>query len=413
MMPRMRNPKIVTSRSANEELACDFGLFCNPESRRVEGFSIALGRTFRQRPILVPWQWVLENADWQERLEPLPRFLRLESPGRNWQVEKQLLARGALVEDEESGRGWNRLASEVVSGLAYEPGRVLPMRQWFLGWQEVLADLNRWAECSGLTSRWLCPPEDVLCMFDKMSCQRELERAGIPVPPALGMPRNFDELWEAMRSFGSRRIFLKPCHGSSASGVVAVEASRTELQAFSTVELVDASDGLRMYNQREIRTWRDAAEVRRLVDAVCAERCLAQVWIPKAGIQGGPFDLRVVVIGGRARNIMVRLGRGPMTNSQLLGGKGDVEMLRQRMGEEAWTRMLIQCEQAKLKSFPRSLYAGFDVLVEPDFRTTWILEVNAFGDLLPRNLHEGRETYQWEIEEAVRRIELHVSSIGA
>jgi glutathione synthase/RimK-type ligase-like ATP-grasp enzyme len=250
-------------------------------------------------------------------------------------------------------------------------------------------------------------------MFDKMACQRELEKAGVPVPPTLGIPRNFDELWESMRQCGRKRIFLKPCHGSSASGVVALETSRTDVQAFSTIELVDAADGLRLYNQRRIRTWRGAAEVRRLVDAVCAERCLAQVWIPKAGLCGRSFDLRVVVIGGHSRNVMVRLGRGPMTNSQLLGGKGDVETLRRRMGEEAWTRMLAQCEQAMARCFPRSLYAGFDVLVQPDFRTTWILEVNAFGDLLPRILEQGRETYEWEVEAALQRPPIQVSSMGA
>src|SRR5439155_8249424 len=136
-----------------------------------------------------------------------------------------------------------------------------------------------------------------------------------------------------------------------------------------------AADGVRLYNRRRIRVWRGAAEVRRLVDAACGERCLAEVWIPKAGISGYPFDLRVVVIGGRARHVMLRRGRGPMTNSQLLGGKGDVETLRRRMGEEAWLEMLSTCEQAMAKCFPRSLYAGFDVLIETDFRTARILEV--------------------------------------
>ena len=130
---------------------------------------------------------------------------------------------------------------------------------------------------------------------------------------------------------------------------------------------------------------------------------MAQAWIPKAGLFHRPFDLRVVVVGGRARNVMLRLGHGPMTDSQLLGGKGEVETLRRRMGEAAWLSMLVQCEQALAKCFPRSLYAGFDVLVEPNFRKAWILEVNAFGDLLPRILHEGKETYEWEIEEALRR----------
>lgn len=250
-------------------------------------------------------------------------------------------------------------------------------------------------------------------MFDKLACHRELEKSGVAVPPVLCVPANFDELWECMRKTGRKRVFLKPCHGSSASGIVALETNHAEIQAFSTIDLVEAAEGVRLYNRRGIQVWRGALEVRRLVDAVCGERCLAQVWIPKAGFFGCPFDLRIVVIGGRARHAMMRLGRGPMTNSQLLGGKGDVELLRRRMGDDEWLGMLSACEQAMAKCFPLSLYAGLDILIEPDFRSTRILEVNAFGDLLPRVLCEGRDTYEWEVAESLKRDSAQVSSIGA
>lgn len=392
-----------TFLSVNERLSSGFALFCNPESRRVEGFSQALGRVLRQRPKLVPWQWVLEDRPWEEQFDEAPQFLRLESPGRNWRVEQRLLLQGAAIDDEEAALAWRRMPEQAVASLVYDPGRVLPMRQIFLAWRSTLKELSAWAQQLGFSSRWLCPPEDVNCMCDKLACHRELERAGTPVPPSLGVPRSFDELWELMRRAGRRRVFLKPCHGSSASGVVALESGRTEIQAFSTLQLVEEAGELRLYNRRRIRAWRSVAEVRRLVDTVCGERCLAQVWIPKAGISGAPFDLRVVVIGGRARHVNARLGRGPMTNSQLLGGRCDAELVRQRMGDEAWMRMLELCEETMRKCFPRSLYAGLDVLIEPDFRTAHILEVNAFGDLLPRVLYEGRDTYAWEVEEALRR----------
>src|SRR6476661_2707141 len=111
MIPKAatRMKTTVTSRSVNESVTADFGLFCNPESRRVEGFTLALGRTLRQRPKLFPWLHVLEISDWEKRTQELPRFLRLESPGRNWNVERQLLLQGAAMEDEEHDREWRRL----------------------------------------------------------------------------------------------------------------------------------------------------------------------------------------------------------------------------------------------------------------------------------------------------------------
>jgi hypothetical protein len=42
--------------------------------------------------------------------------------------------------------------------------------------------------------------------------------------------------------------------------------------------------------------------------------------------------------------------------------------------------------------FPKSLYAGIDLLLMPGLRKPAILEINAFGDLLPNVLHNGLDT---------------------
>ena len=48
--------------------------------------------------------------------------------------------------------------------------------------------------------------------------------------------------------------------------------------------------------------------------------------------------------------------------------------------------------------FAESLYAGIDLLLTPDYRHHRVLEVNAFGDLLPRLLWNGLDTYQAEVQ---------------
>ena len=52
--------------------------------------------------------------------------------------------------------------------------------------------------------------------------------------------------------------------------------------------------------------------------------------------------------------------------------------------------------------FPGSLHGGLDLLIAPDFRRHALLEVNAFGDLLPDLLWEGEDTYTAQVRAALR-----------
>jgi hypothetical protein len=85
-----------------------------------------------------------------------------------------------------------------------------------------------------------------------------------------------------------------------------------------------------------------------------------------------------------------------MTNLHLLNDRDSPEPLRARMGSAAWEAALHTCQRA-MACFPASLYAGIDLLVSPGFRRHAVLEVNAFGDLLPGALHDGADTYEAEL----------------
>ena len=197
------------------------------------------------------------------------------------------------------------------------------------------------------------------------------------------------------------RVFVKLAHGSSASGVVAYQTNGRLHQATTTVEMVREGDDLRLYNSRRVRTYRDPAEILALIDALCRHRVHVERWLPKAGLGGRALDLRVVTIAGRPRHTVVRLSRTPMTNLHLLNDRGDVGPVRQRMGEAAWSAALRTCERAAT-CFPGSLYAGVDLLIQSGWRRHAVLELNAFGDLLPGVLDGGVDTYTAEIQAACR-----------
>jgi hypothetical protein len=137
--------------------------------------------------------------------------------------------------------------------------------------------------------------------------------------------------------------------------------------------------------------------------------------VPKAGLDDRTLDLRVVVIAGRARHAIVRLSRSPITNLHLLNDRADPAAVRRRMGDAAWADAMRTCERA-MRCFPGSLHGGVDLLVTSDFRRHAILEVNAFGDLLPGVLSEGLGTYEAEIatmfRDRVVDLGIHGTSTG-
>ena len=91
-----------------------------------------------------------------------------------------------------------------------------------------------------------------------------------------------------------------------------------------------------------------------------------------------------------------RLSKSPFSTLQLGAVRGDAAELSTATGETNWARALSAAESAAA-AFPNSLHAGVDVAVTPGWRKAMVLEVNAFGDLLPGVLHERRDTYQCEL----------------
>jgi glutathione synthase/RimK-type ligase-like ATP-grasp enzyme len=241
-------------------------------------------------------------------------------------------------------------------------------------------------------------------MFDKTACSALLSASGCPIPESLGTPSGFDELMSLMDARKQPRLFLKLCHGSSASGAVALERSGALIQGFSTTRLIDSAEGgIKLYNERKVIRYDSLHDLRKLIDALCKQRALAEAWIPKAGIQQRRFDVRVVVIGRKARHVVARLSRTPFTNLQLGGTRMDSASLRQHLGDAAYEKILHAAEDA-MRAFPQCLFAGVDVALESNLRRAHVLEVNAFGDLLSGLLHEGRDTYTWEVEEMLRQV---------
>jgi hypothetical protein len=314
--------------------------------------------------------------------------LRFESPERDDELEREILASGYA---EDPGGRHERLSPAQLKQLEDEKGQLRCPRQWYLGFRALL---RQWV--------YLWPgacmnhPDDIAVMFDKRLCQERLARGGVPIPASLGPIRNYDHLRECMHVGGYERVFVKLAYGSAAAGVVAYQLLPQGETATTTLEL-ERSHGIRFYNSRLIRHYSRRSDIRTIIDWLCAEGAQVEQWLPRATVEDGRgFDLRVVVIGGRACHTVMRVSHSPMTNLRLGGSRGDLERFVQSVGESAWSAMQRTCEQAAAL-FPRSHYCGVDLLVASNQKDHFVLEVNAFGDLLPGITWGGQSTYAAEI----------------
>ncbi|GAA2910939.1 hypothetical protein Acy02nite_75420 [Actinoplanes cyaneus] len=323
-------------------------------------------------------------------------------------------------------------------------GEIAGVAAWFAGLSIVL---DRIAAGGGTL---LNQPTDILTMTAKPRCHAALTAAGIPVPPALkapapelpdpsappgdavsapaqppgdaisaparlpgdavsaparppgelGVVSGYQSLRAAMEVAGWSRVFVKAAYGSSASGVLALavggrrgtEAGR-RIMAVTSVEL---SEG-KIFNNLRVRRYDDEASIAAIIDRLAPDGLHVERWYPKAALDGRVLDLRVVVIAGRARHIVVRTSRSPMTNLHLGNARGDVSAVRAAAGERAWDAAMDTCVRAAA-CFPRTLHAGVDLMFRAGWRDHAVAEVNAFGDLLPRVLSDdGLDTYDAQV----------------
>ncbi|WP_433335742.1 STM4014 family protein [Spirillospora sp. CA-294931] len=340
-----------------------------PGGRRAGLFAAACRAEGLRVPRVIPWADVLRGAD----PEPDPgTLLRIDSPGKDPETDALLRGPG-------------------------EPSRVAGGARWH---ENLVRALRRVRPGPHL----LNDPYEIAVMFDKRRTHALLRDAGVPVPPALPGVRDYAGLRARMAATGERRVFVKPAHGSSASGVVALQVSGDRIKAVTSA----ARDGEGFHNSLRVRTYETEAEVAALIDALGPDGLHVERWLPKASMHGLPFDLRVVVVAGEPTHAVVRTSRAPMTNLHLGGRRGDLDAVRRALGEDGWRRALDTCARAAA-CFPRSLMAAVDLLVGVGLRRFAVAEVNAFGDLLPglRGLPDGPapgiDTYTAQIRAAFTR----------
>jgi len=271
-------------------------------------------------------------------------------------------------------------------------GELAYMQWWYAGFMSVLSRLE--LRLQGL--RLFTPLTQIALMCDKLACQRHLTNSNIDVPSLLGEVTSLAS-FEAQYPPGEYpAVFIKSRYGSSAAGVVALRRHRDgRVRAYSSARL--ASDGA-LYSHLKISVYSQREPIRALVDALAAQGAYAERWIakPRAPVAtDASYDLRVVAFCGRPRQRVARISRSPMTNLHLGNRRSAPHWLAARQ-VDSLENTVTQAATA----FSPSLSIGFDVVLQAT--RAYVLEANAFGDLLPGLQYEGAGTF----DDQVRRVRL-------
>lgn len=357
----------------------DIAIIGNPENRRVNAFIEAANRMAGARVMVLPYiDWLLGNT-----LPAIPpgSILKIDSPGENALVRKLLIERGS-----------NQALPELQ-----EHGIIQYMHAWYLGYNSLLQEIETRLPVNRF--RWMNPAADILLMFNKPACQRYLQQNGIPVPVIFTGINHYDQLVAAMQQQRKHKVFVKPAHSSSASGVIAFRKSGDKVQAITSAEMVRTSSGLQLYNSLKVRTYTQEHEVTALINTILAEKAQVEEWLPKATLEDRYFDIRVLVIAGRARHTVIRTSTKVITNLHLGNKRGNIQTFLNSFGEQKLVEVKQIAEQTAA-CFPRSLYMGIDLLITAGKGNVYVLEVNAFGDLLPGLIDENETCYEAEITAA-------------
>ncbi|BAY10068.1 STM4014 family protein [Calothrix sp. NIES-2098] len=370
----------------------NFILIANSENRRVGFLQQALTHFNLPPATVVDYADLISGKQTLEQFNAPNTIIRFDSPEKNFDIDKAIIAAGFNVSDNGEHQ---RITPGEAMKLEFDKGRILYPRQWYLGWRYLLQTWE--TQLTLFQGYFMNHPQDIAVMFDKPACHARFSAYNIPVPRSLGKIHNYEHLREQMQTQGIERVFVKLSHGSAASGVIAYRANSRFESAITTVERVRENGETLLYNSRKIRHYTHREEIADIINILTAEGVQVEEWLPKAYLQGCGFDVRVVVINGETQHIVVRLGKSPMTNLHLGNERGDTEEFLAKVGAENWEMMKRTCEQAA-SLFPNSLYCGVDLLILPDWKTHAILEINAFGDLLPGILWNGMDTYTSEIK---------------
>lgn len=329
-----------------------------------------------------------------------PALVRIESPARDFEITRALLAAGARETGDPDDQKW--------SEVKFDLGKLVEPRLVFLGLQRVLKGLAKSAsEVEGL--KLLADPTDVVSMFDKNETSQRMMEAGVATPEfvdieKLSWPKNATgrrevnqstvTLMRELKELAFQSFYAKLAYGSSSSGILYAEVvpSGSQVVGLSTMAMIDEE----FYNTKALKEL-DVVDVGDRLAYLFRQGITIQRAINKSTINGDNFDVRTIVINGKVEFTIFRVSRHPITNLHLGGYRGDWDRCRAAIPDRVWLDAMDDCVRAA--ELYHSHIVGVDLAFDRDYFGHRIIELNPFGDFFPGWMNKnGQSIYHVELE---------------
>lgn len=310
-------------------------------------------------------------------------WLKIESPGEDLHVQNELIRQGWALQNDPS----RPLKLPEVFG------ELTATDDWFYGFSHFLQKIELLIP-SNYDVRFLNSVESILLMTDKWRCQHHFQEHHIPTPKILGQIHNYESFEALLQQYPeSSQVFIKPRFGSSASGVIAYRHNRRGQQiASSSITF----EGDTAFNSKKVKRYSNPKDITRLINIIAPYGAYVEEWIAKPGLKLDKcqlsFDFRVVTIATEPHYQIVRASSHPMTNLHLDSKRLEAQMVNGKCDIPAMQATVKQAARA----FSGAAVIGFDVICSAS--SSWVLEANAFGDLLLYITHQGRTTYGAQLD---------------
>ncbi len=236
-------------------------------------------------------------------------------------------------------------------------------------------------------------PFEIAEALNKRKCKQRLMENGIAVTEMY--EEHFsrrEELFDFMKEQRLHQVFIKPLKGSGAAGVTALRFSpakgKTVLYTCAALNRDEIVNTKKMYRLED----KDGAA---FLDKLLELDCAVEKWYRKSVFEGYSYDLRVVVQDNHVDYILPRLSKGPITNLHL--NNHSVEFSKLNLDNAVVDRLTEVCIRAA-GCYPRLKSIGMDVLLEKESQKPYVIEMNAQGDLLHKDVYHENKIYKRQIE---------------